>query len=155
MEECRDFIALSDKANHPIVLFDMLERYGKRPFGWPDDEVLILVASLLVLGEIQLMMNGASITIDKVFENITAPRKQRSITVVKRKMVRQPSRKFQSWQRCLPKWGQTVKMACSSSERAEWQSSLSNYKSLADTGSYPGEKEITDGLSLLKAIGSR
>ncbi len=73
MEECRDFIALSDKANHPIVLFDMLERYGKRPYGWPDDEVLILVASLLVLGEIQLMMNGAPITIDKVFENIHCP----------------------------------------------------------------------------------
>lgn len=37
----------------------------------------------------------------------------------------------------------------------EWQSSLSNYKSLADTGSYPGEKEITDGLSLLKALTSQ
>lgn len=157
MEECRDFITLSDKANHPIVLFEMLERYGKRPYGWPDDEVLILVASLLVLGEIQLMMNGAPITIDKVFENITAPRKQRSITVVKRKMVDKPT-----IEKCRNLGKDVFSEMGPDSEDGlfeflkvksrEWQSSLSNYKSLADTGAYPGEKEITDGLSLLKAL---
>ncbi len=145
MEECRDFIALSDKANHPIVLFDMLERYGKRPYGWPDDEVLILVASLLVLGEIQLMMNGAPITIDKVFENITAPRKQRSITVVKRKMVDKPT-----IEKCRNLGKDVFSEMGPDSEDGlfeflkgksrEWQSSLSNYKSLADTGSYPGRR---------------
>jgi|GEM_PF-1914160 len=157
MEECRDFITLSDKANHPIVLFDMLEKYGKRPYGWPDDEVLILIASLLVLGEIQLVMNGAPITIDKVFENITAPRKQRSISVVRRKMT---DPKILQQCRNLGKdvfsemgpdsedgLSEFLKGKC-----RDWQLSLSNYKSLADTGAYPGDKEITDGLSLLKAL---
>jgi hypothetical protein len=157
IEECRDFIALSDKANHPIVLFDMLEKYGKRPYGWPDDEMLILIASLLILGEIQLMMNGAPITIDKVFENITAPRKQRSITVVKRKMVDKPT-----IEKCRNLGKDVFSEMGPDSEDGlfeflrgksrDWQSSLSNYKSLADTGAYPGEKEITDGLSLIKAL---
>ncbi len=87
MEEVRDFISLSDRANHPVVLFEMIEKFGKRPYGWSDDEVLILVARLLVLGEIHLVTSGAPIAIDRVFENITAPRKQRSITVVRRKMT--------------------------------------------------------------------
>jgi hypothetical protein len=157
MEECRDFITLSDKANHPIVLFDMLEKYGKRPYGWPDDEVLILISSLLVLGEIQLMMNGAPITIDKLFENITAPRKQRSITVARRKMT-DPK----VLQQCRNLGKDVFSEMGPDSEDGlfeflrgksrDWQSSLSNYKSLADTGSYPGEKEITDGLSLIKAL---
>ncbi len=157
MEECRDFITLSDKANHPIVLFDMLEKYGKRPYGWPDDEVLILIASLLVLGEIQLVMNGAQITIDKVFENITAPRKQRSTTVVRRKMtdpkVLQQCRNL--GKDVLSEMGPDSEDGLSEFLKGkcrDWQSSLSNYKSLADTGAYPGEKEIADGLSLLKAL---
>jgi hypothetical protein len=157
MEECRDFITLSDKANHPIVLFDMLEKYGKRPYGWADDEVLILISSLLVLGEIQLMMNGAPITIDKVFENITAPRKQRSITVVRRKMT-DPK----VLQQCRNLGKDVFSEMGPDSEDGlfeflrvksrDWQLSFSNYKSLADTGAYPGDREITDGLSLIKAL---
>jgi hypothetical protein len=157
MEECREFISLSNKANHPIILFDMLERYGKRPYGWPDDEVLIVIARLLVQGEIQLMMNGASLTIDKVYENVTAPRKQRSITVVKRKMVERST-----IERCRSLGKEVFSAMGPDSEDGlfeflrgkcrDWQMSLSNYKSLADTGGYPGVREIDDGLNLLKAL---
>lgn len=157
MEECREFISLSNRANHPIILFDMLERYGKRPYGWPDDEVLIIIARLLVLGEIQLMMNGASITIEKVYENVTAPRKQRSITVVKRKMVERST-----IERCRSLGKEVFSTMGPDSEDGlfeflrgkcrDWQTSLSNYKSLADTGGYPGVREIDDGLNLLKAL---
>jgi len=157
IEECRDFISLSDKASHPVVLFEMIEKYGKRPYGWSDEEVLILLARLLVLGEIQLVTNGAPLAIEKVFENITAPRKQRSITVVKRKMVDKPT-----LQKCR-NLGKDVfsEMGPDSEDGLHeflkgkcdaWRSSLSNYKSLADTGSYPGQSEIADGLNLIKAL---
>lgn len=157
MEECRDYISLSDKANHPVVLFEMVEKFGKRPYGWSDDEVQILLARLLVLGEIQLVTNGAPIAIDKVFENITAPRKQRSITVVRRKMtdpkVLQQCRNL--GKDVFSEMGpdsedglfEFLKGKCQ-----EWQSALSNYKSLADTGTYPGQSEINDGLALIKAV---
>lgn len=157
LEECRDFINLSDKANHPVVLFEMIEKFEKRPYGWPDAESLILIARLLVLGEIQLVTNGAPITIDKVFENITAPRKQRSITVVRRKMtdprVLQQCRNL--GKDVFSEMGpdsedglfEFLKGKCES-----WRSSLSNYKALADTGTYPGQEEINDGLSLIKAL---
>jgi hypothetical protein len=35
---------------------------------------------------------------------------------------------------------------------SSWQAALAQYKSLADTGKYPGAAEIDDGLALLKAI---
>jgi hypothetical protein len=157
LEECRDFINLSDRASHPVVLFDMVEKYGKRPYGWAEDEVLILVASLLVLGEVQLVTNGAPISIDKVFELITTQRKQRSITVVRRKMT-DPK----VLQQCRNLGKDVFSEMGSDSEDGlfeflkgkcqEWQSALSNYKSLADTGSYPGQAEINDGLNLIKAL---
>ena len=33
-----------------------------------------------------------------------------------------------------------------------WQSSLNGYKQLADTGNYPGEDEITQGLTLINPL---
>jgi hypothetical protein len=157
LEECRDFINLSDKANHPVVLFEMIEKFEKRPYGWPDTEMLILIARLLVLGEIQLVTSGAPIAIDRVFETITAPRKQRSITVVRRKMtdpkVLQQCRNL--GKDVFSEMGpdsedglfEFLKGKCES-----WRSSLSSYKSLADTGTYPGQNEINDGLSLIQAL---
>ena len=60
IEDVRNYIGLLAAANQQIVLHDMIEkRYALRPYGWPDDEVLLLVARLLVLGEISLMMDGA------------------------------------------------------------------------------------------------
>ena len=157
MEEVRDYISLSDRANHPVVLFEMIEKLGKRPYGWSDEEVLILVARLLVLGEIHLVTSGAPIAIDRMFENITAPRKQRSITVVRRKMT-DPK----VLQQCRNLGKDVFSDMGPDSEDGlfeflkgkcqEWQSCLSNYKALADTGNYPGQTEITDGLSVIKAL---
>jgi len=157
MEEVRDYIALSTRANHPVVLYEMIEKFEKRPYGWPDMETLILVARVLVLGEIQLVMNGAPLAIDKVYENASAPRKQRSISVVRRKItdpkVLQQCRNL--GKDVFSDMGpdsedglfEFLKAKCQS-----WQSSLSNYKALADTGNYPGRDEITGGLTLLKAV---
>ena len=157
LEEIRDYINLSDKASHSVVLFDMLDRYEKRPYGWSNDEVLILVARLLVLGEIQLVMNGAPLAIEKVYDNITNSRKQRSITVVKREMVDEAT-----LQKCRNLGKDVFSEMGPDSEDGlfeflkgkcqAWESSLSSYKALADTGNYPGKAEITDGLSTIKAL---
>ena len=71
----------------PIVLHDLIDkRYALRPYGWPEDEVLLLLARLLILGEISLMMDGALIPLDKVYEAITSSSRQRKITVLQRKI---------------------------------------------------------------------
>ena len=68
-----------------VVLHDMLEkRYALRPYGWPDEEVLLLLARLIVLSEINLMMDSTLLPIDKVYEAITTPAKRRKIVIRKR-----------------------------------------------------------------------
>ncbi|MEZ6117129.1 MAG: BREX system P-loop protein BrxC [Pirellulaceae bacterium] len=154
LEDLRGYIQLCHQTSRPIVLFDLVERFEKRPYGWPDMETLILLARLLVLGEIHFVTNGAALQLDKVYENITAPRKQRSITVVRRKTtdpkVLQDARKLGK-----EVFGETgpdsedglfefLKGKCHA-----WKSSLSNYKTLADTGTYPGREKIDEGSDLL------
>ncbi len=43
-----------------MVVQELIEkRYSLRPYGWPELEVVLLIARLLVLGEISLMMDAA------------------------------------------------------------------------------------------------
>ena len=157
MEELRDFIELASKANRPIVLFELIEKYAVRPYGWSDDETLILVARLLVLGEIHLHMNASVLPVDKAYENLISSLKQRKITVVRRSKV--DPQKLQDARNL----GRTLfsQMGPDSEDglhdflRSHFQAmrtSLVTYKALADTRNYPGADEITNALSIVGAV---
>ena len=84
-EDLRDYIELCTKNSRQIILFDMLtERYAKRPYGWPEFEVILLLARLYMTGEVQFVSGGAAIPKDTLYEALTSQRKWRSITVVQR-----------------------------------------------------------------------
>jgi hypothetical protein len=60
IEDLRTYVDLCTRSSRQIVLHDLIEkRYAVRPYGWPAEEVLLLLARLLVLGDISLMMDGA------------------------------------------------------------------------------------------------
>lgn len=157
VEEIRKYIELSAKANHVLVLYDMIERYGKRPYGWPEAQVLLLVARLIVLQEIQLVMNGAPLAIDKVYEAFTSSGKQRKISVIRRRTSDpQAIQKARSLAKDVfsemgPN-GEDALFSFLQSKLTGWQQSLLQFKPLADSGRYPGKQEIQDGLSLISAL---
>src|SRR5262249_12871415 len=85
LEELRSYLQLCSMKSQQVVLHDMLEkRYSLRPYGWPDDEVLLLLARLIVLSEINLMMDSTLLPIDKVYEAVATPAKRRKIVIRKR-----------------------------------------------------------------------
>ena len=158
MDDVRSYVALMAAANRQIVLSDMLEkRYSLRPYGWPDDEVLLLVARLLVVGEISLMMDSALMPIDKAYEPITSPAKRRKITVLKRqttdpKAIQDARNLGKELYYEMGPDGEDAVFSFLQNKLTGWQTSLSGYKPLADTGSYPGQVEIADGLLLVKKL---
>ena len=132
-------------------------RYANRPYGWPEFEVVLLLTKLIMAGEAQCVSGGAAIPKDKLYDALTSKRKWRTITVVQRATARpedvQKAREI----------GRDVfsEMGPESDDalfeflkgRLEgWREKLSQYRALADTGSYPGAADIADGLSLLKKL---
>jgi hypothetical protein len=158
LDDVRTYVALMSAANRQIVLNDLLEkRYSLRPYGWPDDEVVLLVARLLVLGEISLMMDSNLVPIDKAYEAITSPAKRRKITVIKRqttdpKAIQDARNQGRELFYEMGPDGEDAVFSFLQNKLWGWQTSLSGYKPLADTGNYPGQEDIADGLLLIKKL---
>ncbi|MDA1277766.1 MAG: BREX system P-loop protein BrxC [Verrucomicrobia bacterium] len=158
LDEIRGYVDLCSRGSRTIVLHEMIEtRYGIRPHGWPDWEIVLLVARLVVLGEMQIVMNGAVVPTEKVYAEISAPAKWRKITIVQRRNV---DTKLLQATRALGKdvfsemgpESEEGLFTFLSGKLKHWESDLLGYKPLAETGSYPGQEEITDGLRTIAKI---
>jgi hypothetical protein len=156
--DLRTYMQLCSLKSQQVVLHDMLDkRYSLRPYGWPDDEVLLLIARLVVLGEISLMMDSTLMPIDKIYEAITVPAKRRKIILRKRETT---DPKTLQNARSLGKElfaemgpdGEDGLFSFLQTKLKGWHSTLHGYKQLADTGNYPGGDEITPGLTLINPL---
>ena len=156
--ELRNYIDLCTKTSKQIVLHDLIEvRFYNRPYGWPDMEVALLLARLLVLGEISLMMDGGVIPLEKCYEALTTPAKWRKIVVTQRRTHKPEEVKKARLlgQAVFSEMGPEGEDALFTFLRGKlhgWQTALLGYKPLAETGDYPGLEEIGSGLALTKKL---
>jgi hypothetical protein len=156
--ELRNYIDLCTKTSKPIVLHDLIEvRFSNRPYGWPDMEVAILLARLLVLGEISLVMDGGVIPLDKCYDALTTPAKWRKIVVTLRRTTKPEEIKKarllgQDVFSHMGPEGEDALFTFLKGKLQDWQIALLGYKPLAETGDYPGLDEIKDGLTVAKKL---
>jgi hypothetical protein len=158
VEDVRKYVELCSKTSRQVVLHDMIENhYANRPYGWPQLETALVVADLMVLGDISLVMDGATIPLDRAYEPLTTPAKWRKIIVIQRKTTDpkalQDARNLgkQVFSEMGPD-GEDALFAYLQGKLTGWQTSLTGYKALADTGNYPGSQEINDGLSCIRKL---
>jgi hypothetical protein len=158
LEDLRSYVELASKASRQTVLHDLIEkRYALRPYGWPEDEVLLLLARLVVLGEIVLTMDGTQLATEKVYDVVTMPARRRKIVVHKRHTS---DPKALSSARNLGKTlfaemgpdGEEGLASYLKNKIRDWQDTLATAKPLADNGDYPGKEVIDDGLALIKRL---
>ncbi len=151
IQEVKDFIDLSSQQNHRIALNELIDRFSSRPYGWPEWEISLLIARLFMSGNISLKMEGAAIQPKKAIDPLTKSVKWKQITILKRKAVGEKelseSRKIS--QRVFGKIGTDSEDGLYKFIREflnDWYGELKGYKHLADTGNYPGAKEIDAGI---------
>ncbi len=158
VQDVRTYVELCTKTSRQIVLYDMIEnRYANRPYGWPQLETALLVAELMVLGEISLVVDGATVSHERAYEVLTTPAKQRKAIVVQRKTTDpkalQDARNL--GQKVFGEMGPDGEDALFIFLKGNlkgWRDDLNRYKALSDTGDYPGGEEISDGLTLIKPL---
>ncbi len=158
INDLRTYIEFCSKNSRQIILFDMVTaRYSNRPYGWPELEVILLLARLTMAGEVQCVAGGAAIPKDKLYDALTSKRKWRNITVVQRATTRpedlQEARELgrDVFSEMGPE-GEEALFEFLKGWLERWRERLSRYCALADTGSYPGAGEIADSLGLVNAL---
>ncbi|MFP4088046.1 MAG: BREX system P-loop protein BrxC [Desulfobacteraceae bacterium] len=158
IQDLRNYLDLCDMKHHAVVLYDMVDkRYRARPYGWPDMEIILLVARLLAVGEISLRMENQTLPMDRVYEHIKKTANWRKITLHKRKTsdpkALQNAR--QLGKEVFAEMGpdnEDALCAYLKGKLKDWETMLNAFKPLADTGEYPGKEEIKDALSVIKPL---
>jgi hypothetical protein len=148
LDDLRDYIRLSAIANKQIVLRELIDkRYGGRPYGWPEQEVVLLVARLAVLKEINLLVNSAPLAMEQAYDHLTSNTKQRKVIITQRESADgDVIKKAQALGKELfAQQGPSSEDGLFNflkDQVGAWDSSLAAYEPLAKTGNYPGIKEI-------------
>ncbi|KAB2678311.1 BREX system P-loop protein BrxC [Brucella tritici] len=156
LKEVVNYVALMGAKSHRVVLFDLVEdRFGRRPYGWSEWETVLLVARLVMMGELSLVTDGDNTLMpEAIYSAIDGPNKWRRISVVKRQTVdRESLQKARAiakdiFQSIAPD-GEDALTAHIRAEFSKWQSDLASWKPLADTGNYPGSAPISDALGVI------
>ena len=88
LKELRDYLRLSEQAHNQVVLYELVEKkFGERPYGWPQSEVVLLVARLAAKKEIDLIVNSAILPANKALDDLTSPSKQRKVVLKLREIA--------------------------------------------------------------------
>lgn len=158
LSDVREYIRLSDQMSKQIVLHEMInKRYGQQPYGWPELEVALLVARLAVLKEISLVVGSAAVSLDKAYDHLVSPKKQKKLVIRLRESVDENAiKKAQALGKELfGKQGPSAEdtlFKFLKDQLTAWNDNLKEYATLAGTGEYPGQTEIKDGLQCLKKL---
>lgn len=152
LKEIRDFIDLRVTQNHRIPLNELVERFAGRPYGWPEWEIVLLVARLVMAGEINLMMEGATLQPREAIEPMTRAVRWKQVTILKRKAVDSAdldaARRL--GQALFNKIGPDSEEGLYAFLREQlqgWREELIRFQALAEAGNYPGIREIDEGLT--------
>jgi hypothetical protein len=156
LKEVLEYVRLSDTQNRRVILHDLIEgRFGKRPYGWPEWEVVHLIAKLVVAGEISVSMDGANLSPEKFADAVKTPNKWRSIIINKRQtidaaLLQQARNAAKNVFAKMGPDGEDALYGFLREHCSTWNSNLNGYLKLAETGEYPGKEAIQEGLLLLK-----
>jgi hypothetical protein len=156
LDDLRDYIRLCAATSKQIVLHELIDkRYGGRPYGWPELEVVLLVARLAVLKEINLVVNAAPLPLDQAYDHLTASSKQRKVIITQRESPPEDLiKKAQALGKDLfaqqGASGEEALFAFIKGQLIAWNTDLTGYEPLAKTGKYPGLNEIESSIECLQ-----
>ena len=155
--EIRTWLDLMAAKNQTVVMNELVDRFSKKPYGWPDWETVLLVAKLLKSGEISAIIDGGPVSPENARGPFQKTGSWKTVKIIKKKIPTQDEvEKAQKLGKDLfggiqPPGAEELR-ASLQNELGKWDKSLRAWSALAETGQYPGEKEITTGLKLLDGL---
>jgi hypothetical protein len=156
IKEVREYCQLAASRGR-ILLDDLVKRFHDRPYGWPEWEVILLVARLVVAGELRLMMDGAALEARNAYESLSKTVRWKQIALFKRQIsgTEELTAARELGLKLFGKMGPEDEDGLVEFWRfrlGDWENVLNKYLPLAETGKYPGKAEIADCLQVIHKL---
>jgi len=157
IKEVRSFIDLKTVSNQPVILSDLVRHFARRPYGWGDLQTVILIATLFISGNISLVFDGSRMKPKDAIAPLTKTPQWKNVKVVKRtNLSKAETQKAQTLAKelfgAIAPDGQDQLARFLRNGLDGWIKMLEKFKPLADTGNYPGKKEIDDCMTTANTL---
>ncbi len=157
IREIRTYVELKIAKNQPVLLNELISHFSRRPYGWPEWEIVLLVAKIFTGGLVHLMIDKVKTQAKDAYGTLSKSSQWKNVQIIKRKS---PNPEALKKARDLGKdlfgtissEGADKLSAFLRKELTGWQSDLEKHKTLADTGNYPGKKEIDACLACTRSL---
>ena len=70
-----------------ILVSEMAAEFGRRPYGWPDNETILIIGRLIAAGEIQLLHQGVVLANDQCFDPLSKPGLWKQVIIQRKESV--------------------------------------------------------------------
>lgn len=152
------YITLKVERNEAVYLRDIIAKFTRRPYGWPNDEILLLVARLALAGKISFTIGAAELPLKKAYDALTSVRKQGDIRL--QKIRQHDEHQLKNAAGLLRKVFNKTFTGSGEKELSElirlslttWQTQLTSFSNKAQTGQFPGKPDIETGLALVAGL---
>ena len=157
VKEVEEYISLRATGTERILVSDLVDRFAKRPYGWPDAEILLLVGQIAASGRISLQLNGGTLQLSEAFEPLQNSRRRREVSIIKKRRVDDQVLKQarQLTQDLFSAMGPATEKELFEfylQHLKTWLANFKLYKSKTDVGQFPGKKVIEQSILTLERL---
>ena len=157
IKEVEQYITLRASDSDRILLSDIVSRFAKRPYGWPDAEILLIVGKLAAIGRITFQYNGGSLALKDATKHLENSRRRREVSIIKKRqtneaVLTQARNLTQDLFSLMGPKGEKELYEFYTRYLSEWLDNLKIYKNKADIGHFPGKAVIEKSLLSLQRL---
>ncbi len=155
--EVEKFIALNEEYGRPINAEDIVKTFARRPYGWNDDEIILILARLGLANKICFQMRQQDVPLRQLYDNLMQVRKRAELRVRRIKQqtetnLKRASKLFRDIFASNAPEGEKALYDDAIVRLNKWRKKLEEFKAKSSTGKFPGVTEINDGLILLAGL---
>jgi len=158
MQAVEQHITLRVERNEALYLRDLISHFTHRPYGWLDDELLLITARLGLAGKISFTLQGAPLALNKAYEPFTNSRKRGELRIQKIRLHDEKQLKKavvlvkSLFSKTFTGSGEKELTELIKQALKTWQDELKAFDIKSQTGQFPSKDKIESGLILLASI---
>lgn len=155
--EVEKHITLADDTSRTITAEDIVKRFSKRPFGWNDEEILLIMSRLALSNKINFQMRQQDVPLRNAYDNLIQVRKRAEMRVRRIKQqsdanLKRAAKLFKDFFGKNAPASEKELFNIAQENLAKMKTKLDAFSNKASTGKYPGGREIEQGIVLLAGL---